>query len=296
MEKENKTKKKGIINNMENKLKTNSKRVAVTLLVLATLGLGYTTSKYSQEALEKQEVITEQREVIADKERTERDLKLSNSEGKKKTEGLELEKNKLSEALGEKDKKNKELTNKVEELNNSLKIKREKQLAEANKVEKAKAVEVKKTSANPDTKVAVAKPVAKQGPKKESQPVAKAETNKADSAPTKQEEVKTNSNKGTNFKATFYAIGDGYTPGTVTANGTDVSSTIYSPEGYRIIAVDTSVIPMNSLVKVTYNGNTFVAKASDTGSAINGNKIDILIDSPGQANANGLVDVHVERM
>lgn len=283
---------------MENKLKTNSKRVAVTLLVVATLGLGYTTSKYSQESLDKQEVITEQREVIADKERTERDLKLSNSEGKKKTEGLELEKNKLSEAIGAKDKKNKELTNKVEELNNSLKIKREKQLAEANKVEqeKAKAVEVKKTSANPDTKVAVAKPVAKQEPKKESQPVAKAETNKADSAPTKQEEVTTNSNKGTNFKATFYAIGDGYTPGTVTANGTDVSNTIYSPEGYRIIAVDTSVIPMNSLVKVTYNGNTFVAKASDTGSAINGNKIDILIDNPGQANANGLVDVHVERM
>ena len=53
--------KKGITNNMENKLKTNSKRVAVTLLVVATLGLGYTTSKYSQESLDKQEVITEQR-------------------------------------------------------------------------------------------------------------------------------------------------------------------------------------------------------------------------------------------
>lgn len=91
------------------------------------------------------------------------------------------------------------------------------------------------------------------------------------------------------FTVTSYAIGDGYTPGTVTANGTDVSNTIYSPEGYRVIAVDTSVIPMNSIVEVTLNGSTFLAKASDTGSAINGKKIDLLVSSPSEARSNGIM-------
>lgn len=91
------------------------------------------------------------------------------------------------------------------------------------------------------------------------------------------------------YKVTSYAIGDGYTPGTVTANGTDVSNTIYSPEGYRVIAVDTNVIPMNSIVEVTLNGETFLAKASDTGSAIKGKKIDLLVSSPAQARKNGIM-------
>lgn len=92
------------------------------------------------------------------------------------------------------------------------------------------------------------------------------------------------------FHSTAYAIGDGMTPGTVTANGTDVSSTIYTPEGYRIIAVDPSVIPLNSVVQVTIPGwPPFTAKACDTGSAINGNKIDLLVSSIGEAYAFGHV-------
>ena len=279
---ENKQNKRELINHMETNLKRNAKRVAITLLVASTLGLGYTTSKYSQEAHTNQVTITEQQDVIKAHVLAERDLTLSNVETKKANEALKLDKNKLTEDISNKDKKTQELVNKVDELNQSLKIKREKQLAEANKVEKeeAKAVEVKQTSANPEPKTVATEE--------------KAEPKQAE-AP-KQEVAQASSNQGTNFKATFYAVGDGYTPGTVTANGTDVSSTIYSPEGYRIIAVDTSVIPMNSIVKVTWNGNTFLAKASDTGSAINGNKIDILIDDAGQANANGLVSVHVEIM
>lgn len=269
---------------METNLKRNAKRVGVTLLVASTLGLAYTTSKYSTEAEENQVTITQQLDVIKEHERAERDLTLSNVETKKANEALELDKTKLTEDISNKDKKTQELVNKVDELNQALKIKREKQLAEANKAEKAKAVEVKKTSANPELKT-----VATQ---EKAEPKAEPETQQAP----KQEAQQASNNQGTNFKATFYAVGDGYTPGTVTANGTDVSNTIYSPEGYRIIAVDTSVIPMNSIVKVTWNGNTFLAKASDTGSAINGNKIDILIDDAGQANANGLVSVHVEVM
>lgn len=93
---------------------------------------------------------------------------------------------------------------------------------------------------------------------------------------------------GQTFTVTSYAVGDNLTPGTVTANGTDVSNTIYSPEGYRIIAADTSVIPMNTVVTMTLNGQTFKAKVSDTGSAIVGNKVDLLVSSPSEALSNGV--------
>ena len=96
------------------------------------------------------------------------------------------------------------------------------------------------------------------------------------------------------FKVTSYAVGDGMTPSTTTANGTEVANTIYSPEGHRIIAVDTSVIPMNTIVRVTMNGNSFLAKASDTGSAINGNKIDLLVNSPSEAINNGVQEATIE--
>lgn len=90
------------------------------------------------------------------------------------------------------------------------------------------------------------------------------------------------------FEATAYAVGGWAVPGTVTANGTDIANTIYSPEGYRIIAVDPNVIPMNSVVRVVLpSGESFLAKASDTGGAINGNIVDILMGSVGEAMSFG---------
>lgn len=90
------------------------------------------------------------------------------------------------------------------------------------------------------------------------------------------------------FEATAYAVGDGLTPSTVTANGTNVANTIHSPEGHRIIAVDTNVIPMDSIVRVELpSGESFLAKASDTGGAINGRKIDLLVNSPQEARRFG---------
>lgn len=86
------------------------------------------------------------------------------------------------------------------------------------------------------------------------------------------------------FESTAYSVGDGMTPGTVTRNGTDVSRTIYSPEGYRLIAVDMNVIPLNSLVRVHIPGwEPFLARAADTGSAIIGQKIDLLMHTPADA-------------
>ena len=100
---------------------------------------------------------------------------------------------------------------------------------------------------------------------------------------------------GATFEATAYAVGDGLTPNTYTRNGTDVSNTIYTPDGYRIIAVDMNVIPLNSIVRVTYSdGTTFLAMACDTGSAIVGNKIDVLYSSPSEALSFGRQNVTVE--
>ena len=92
----------------------------------------------------------------------------------------------------------------------------------------------------------------------------------------------TNSAKGEllgDFRATAYAVGGWAVPGTVTANGTDISNTIYS-NGHRVIATDPKVIPTNSVVYVEAPGmEPFTAIAADTGGAIKGNIIDILFDN-----------------
>lgn len=103
------------------------------------------------------------------------------------------------------------------------------------------------------------------------------------------EEVKTTSSnsQGTligTFQSTAYAVGAWGVPGTVTRNGTDISNTIYSPEGYRIIAADPNVIPLNSVVTVHVPGwEPFKAIVADTGGMIKGNIIDILMASPQEA-------------
>lgn len=90
------------------------------------------------------------------------------------------------------------------------------------------------------------------------------------------------------FSATFYTA---YCPTGctgVTASGYDVSNTIYSPEGYRIIAADTGVLPMDSIVDITLeNGDSFRAKVMDRGGDIKGNRLDILVASRDEAYALG---------
>ncbi|MDM5216837.1 3D domain-containing protein [Bacillus velezensis] len=61
-----------------------------------------------------------------------------------------------------------------------------------------------------------------------------------------------------------------------TRTGVDVTQSIYY-KGYRVIATDPSVIPLNSIVEVSIGGETFKAIAIDTGGAIVGNKVDLLV-------------------
>src|SRR5690625_6552792 len=71
-------------------------------------------------------------------------------------------------------------------------------------------------------------------------------------------------NKGLKVEATFYTA---WCPSGcigITETGLDVRNTIYTPDGYRIIADDPSVIPLGSTVKVTLeNGDSITARRSE---------------------------------
>lgn len=59
----------------------------------------------------------------------------------------------------------------------------------------------------------------------------------------------------------------------ITATGTNVQKDIYHESGLPIIAVDPAVIPLGSTVEI--DGRKYIA--DDTGGAIQGNRIDILV-------------------
>lgn len=79
----------------------------------------------------------------------------------------------------------------------------------------------------------------------------------------------------------------------ITASGYDVRSTV-TYNGMRIIATDTSVIPLHSIVKVTTPNGSFTAIALDTGGAINGHIIDYLVSSESEALSLGRQKVTIE--
>ena len=79
----------------------------------------------------------------------------------------------------------------------------------------------------------------------------------------------------------------------VTATGIDVTGTIFHA-GKRIIAVDPSVIALGSTVEIKQaDGTTFEAMAQDTGSAIKGAKIDVLVAREADAVQFGRQSVQV---
>jgi 3D (Asp-Asp-Asp) domain-containing protein len=85
------------------------------------------------------------------------------------------------------------------------------------------------------------------------------------------------------FEATAYvALCDTGCIG-ITKTGIDVRNTNIH-EGKRIIAVDPSVIPLDTTVDIRLaDGTTFEATAQDTGSAIRGNRLDLLVSTEDEA-------------
>lgn len=77
----------------------------------------------------------------------------------------------------------------------------------------------------------------------------------------------------------------------ITKTGVDVRNTTQY-NGRQVIAVDPSVIPLGSDVEIRLpNGRTIEATAQDTGGAIRGNRIDVLIDGVANALDFGRQDV-----
>lgn len=90
-----------------------------------------------------------------------------------------------------------------------------------------------------------------------------------------------------NVEATFYTAFCAEGCGGVTATGLDVSNTIYHG-GRRIIAVDPNVIKLGSTGTLTLStGQTYLVTAQDTGGAIKGARIDLLVASESEANHLG---------
>jgi 3D (Asp-Asp-Asp) domain-containing protein len=78
----------------------------------------------------------------------------------------------------------------------------------------------------------------------------------------------------------------------VTATGHNVKSTVYK-DGYRVVSVDPNLIPLGSLMYVETNGENFVGIAEDTGGAIDGHRIDVLVKNKTKAFAFGKQSVKV---
>lgn len=72
----------------------------------------------------------------------------------------------------------------------------------------------------------------------------------------------------------------------ITAAGYDVRGTIYA-EGFRVVAVDPWLIPLGTKVYVETPYESFYAIAGDTGGAIQGNRLDILVGTYWEAITKG---------
>jgi 3D (Asp-Asp-Asp) domain-containing protein len=85
------------------------------------------------------------------------------------------------------------------------------------------------------------------------------------------------------FEATAYvALCDTGCIG-ITKTGLDVRNT-HIHEGKRIIAVDPSIIPLDTTVDIRLaDGTTFEATAQDTGSTIQGHRLDLLVSTEDRA-------------
>ena len=90
-----------------------------------------------------------------------------------------------------------------------------------------------------------------------------------------------------NVNASFYTANCSEGCSGTTATGLDVTKTQYH-EGRRIIAVDPSVIPLGTKGTLALaNGQSFAVIAMDTGGAIRGDKIDVLVASESEARELG---------
>jgi 3D (Asp-Asp-Asp) domain-containing protein len=119
------------------------------------------------------------------------------------------------------------------------------------------------------------------------------EENRKQAAKVETNETKPKTTNTSTFVATAYTAYCNTGCIGVTRTGIDVSDTTHY-KGFRVIATDPSVIPLYSEMIIHYDGGSFKAIAVDTGFAIKGSRIDILVSNKDKAWNFGRQEVQVE--
>lgn len=100
--------------------------------------------------------------------------------------------------------------------------------------------------------------------------------------------------KGQTFEMTYYGMDCSGCTG-VTASGLNVSNGATSYNGMKILAADTTILPLHTVVRVTNNdGSSYTGIVKDRGGAIKGNKIDVLVGSEAESSKYGRHSAKVE--
>ena len=90
------------------------------------------------------------------------------------------------------------------------------------------------------------------------------------------EEVK-NKQRQLSMELTFYGADCRGCSG-ITKSGLNIKNTIYY-KNMRIVAADPRVIKLHSIIKIETNKDSYMAYVADTGGAIKGNILDVLVES-----------------
>lgn len=95
------------------------------------------------------------------------------------------------------------------------------------------------------------------------------------------------------FHATYYGA-DCVGCSGITAGGVNVTGTQFY-NGMRVVAADPSVLPLGTVIRVKGSSiGDFIGIVMDTGGAIKGNRLDILVGSEAESSAYGRSTVQVE--
>lgn len=80
----------------------------------------------------------------------------------------------------------------------------------------------------------------------------------------------------------------------ITASGLDTTGGLLEYEGMTILAADTDILPLHTIVQV-YNpdGTSYKGIVKDRGGAIKGNRIDVLVESEAVSYEHGRHDVNI---
>lgn len=126
----------------------------------------------------------------------------------------------------------------------------------------------------------------------ETKPVVKPVVEEKKEDKPKPKKVDSDEGKWETYRLTHYGMNCKGCSG-VTAAGIDVRNTT-EYKGYKILSVDKRKIPLGSIVVIKDGDDTYEAIAIDTGGAIKGNKLDLLVSSEKEAYRLGVKKIQLK--